>query len=101
MNTRLANNGARYRLSVASRVVAAAVVGYAFTSTATVLLALLWPLPRAEAVLAATMLSFMLYALVIVWAFSVKRVGHVWIVLSATTVIVAAVTWCLLPGAAA
>lgn len=91
----------RYRWMVASRVLAAVVVGYALTSSATVLLALLWPLPKAEAVLAASMLSFLLYAGVIVWIFAVKRLRTVWLGLITATALCAGLSWLFLPGATA
>lgn len=90
---------ARYRWMIASRVLAAVVGGYALTSAATVLLALVWPLPQAEAVLASTMLSFALYAGILVWIFAVKRLSTVWLGLLAATVFVAAPAWLLLAGA--
>lgn len=92
---------ARYRWAVASRVVAAVVGGYALTSAATVLLALLWPLPQAEAVLAASMLSFLLYAGVIVWIFAVKRLRTVWLGLLSATALCSVLSWLLLPGVTA
>ena len=92
---------ARYRWRVASRVLAAVFGGYAFTSAATVLLALVWPLPKAEAVAAATMLSFALYAVVILWIFAVKRLRTLWLGLVAATAFCAGMSWWLLPGGAA
>lgn len=89
---------ARYRWSVASRVLAAVVGGYALTSAATVLLALVWPLPQAEAVLASTMLSFALYTGVLVWIFAVRRLRTVWLGLVIATAVCAVLSWLLLPG---
>lgn len=102
MNPRLSSaqpSPARYRWLVFSRVVAAVVAGYTLASSATVLLALLWPLPQAEAVLAASMLSFLLYAGVIVWSFSVKRLRTVWLGLMLANGLCLGLSWCLLPGA--
>ena len=76
---------AQYRWLVASRVLAAVLGGYALTSAASTLLALLWPLPQAEAVAASTMLSFALYTLIIIWIFASQRLRTVWLgLLSAT-----------------
>lgn len=88
----------RYRWRVASRILAAVVGGYALVSTATVLLALVWPLPRAEAILASTLLSFALYAGVLVWIFAVQRLCTVWIGLVLATVMCGGLSWLLLPG---
>ncbi|WP_241665548.1 DUF3649 domain-containing protein [Teichococcus oryzae] len=46
--------------------------GYAVTALATMALSMMLPLPRAEAVLAATMASFALYAATIIWAFAAR-----------------------------
>lgn len=66
------------RWAVAARVAAAALGGYTLTSAATVLLALLWPVPRAQAVLWATMLSFVIYTVVVIWAFTTRTAGRAW-----------------------
>lgn len=89
---------ARYRWMVASRVLAAVLGGYALTSAATVVMALVWPLPQAEAILASTMLSFALYAGVIVWIFSAKRLRTLWLGLVIATAVCAGLSWLLLPG---
>jgi hypothetical protein len=87
---------ARYRWMVTSRVLAAVVGGYALTSAATVLFALIWPLPRAEAVAASTLLSFALYASVIVWIFAVRRLRTVWLGLICATAVCLTLCWLLL-----
>lgn len=90
----------RYRWQVASRVVAAVLGGYALTSAACVLLALVWPLPRAEAVLASTMSSFALYTGVLVWVFAAKSLRTVWLALMLAAAACAGLSWWLLPGSA-
>lgn len=71
-----------YRWMVASRVLAAAVGGYAITSLATAVLALL--LPRvvgsstASGVLAATLWSFMLYTVIVIWVFRTRSAMRAW-----------------------
>lgn len=89
---------ARYRWRVASRVLAAVVGGYALTSAGTVLLALAWPLPKAEAVMASTMLSFALYAGVLVWIFAVRCLCTVWLGLVIATAACTGLSWLLLSG---
>lgn len=93
------SNTTRYRWMVASRVVAAAIVGYVLTSAATVLLALLWPLPQAEAIAASTMLSFSLYTAVIIWSFTVKSLRTLWLGLVIATLLCSGLSWLLLPEA--
>lgn len=90
----------RYRWQVAMRVLSAAIGGYVLTSAATVLAALSWPLPRAEAVAAATMLSFALYTAVIIWVFAIQRLRTAWLGLAGVTAACAGLSWLLLLGAA-
>ncbi len=85
--------GARYRWLVASRVAAAALGGYALTSAATVLLALLWPAPKAQAVLWATMLSFVIYTVAVIWAFTARGVARVWIGMIGGGAVLGALAW--------
>lgn len=71
--------GMRYRLSVCVRCLCAGPLGYLITARCTARLSL--ALPRhlsfnpSEAVLAATMWSFALWALVVIWVFGVRRLG--------------------------
>ena len=98
---RVFNDSARYRWAVASRVVAAFVGGYVLSSLLLLLLALVWPLPRAEAIGASTMVSFILYALIIIWAFSVKRLRTVWLGILSSSLLCGALVWWLMPGGGA
>jgi len=93
------SESARYRWMVASRILAAAVGGYALTSAATVLVSLLWPMPQAQAVGATTMLSFILYAIIIIWVFAAKNLRRIWATIVTSTVVCSALAWLLLPGA--
>ena len=91
---------ARYRWAVLSRVLAASLGGYAFTWAAIVLLALLWPLPRAQAVGLATMLGFLIYAAVARWVFATRSAWRAWAGIVAWTALFAALGWWLMQGAA-
>ncbi len=93
------NLSMRYRLYVASRVVAAVVGGYMLASAMTVLIALIWPLPQAEAVFASVMLGFVWYTLAVIWVFSVKSATRAWLCMVLPTSIVTALCWWLLPVA--
>lgn len=86
----------QYRLQVASRVVAAAVGGYALASALTVLLALVWPLPRAQAVLASTMLGFVWYTAAVMWVFTAKSATRAWVGMVLPTAVIALLCWWLL-----
>lgn len=69
---------ARPGLLLLSRAVAAILGGYALTSAATILLAAILPMPRPEAVLASTLLSFAFYTGVIVWVYAEHDIWRVW-----------------------
>lgn len=90
-----------YRLAVASRVVAAAIGGYALASAATVLLARVWPGPQAQAMLWASMLSFAIYSLVVIWVFMARSATRAWIGVVSVTGVLAALAWLLQSGGAA
>lgn len=64
---------------VASRIVAAIVGGYAFANAVGVLLTRILPMPRADAVLTATLASFALYAAAILWAFAARSARLAWL----------------------
>lgn len=90
-----------YRWAVASRVVAATFGGYALSAAATVLVALLWPAPLAQAVLWATMLSFTVYTVVIVWVFTTRSAARAWAGVLIGAAVLSALAWWLKAGGAA
>lgn len=98
---RVLSASARYRWAVFSRVLAASLGGYAFTWAAIVLVALVWPLPRAEAVGAATMLGFAIYATVAMWVFATRSAWRAWAGTVGGTATFAVLAWWLMKGAAA
>ncbi len=71
------------------RVMAAVGGGYALCAAWVGLLALALPrwtgLPKSEAVVLSAMLGFVLYLLVLLWAFSVRSLRRLWAVLVAGT----------------
>lgn len=60
----------RYRGGVAARALAAIGGGYLLSALAAALVALALPLPRADAVTIATLLSFAIHACAILWVFA-------------------------------
>ncbi|MDR5172069.1 DUF3649 domain-containing protein [Methylobacillus flagellatus] len=92
---------ARYRLAVASRIVAAVVAGYALASAVSILFALLLPVSKAEAVLASTMLSFAVYAGIVIWVFHARSATRAWIGLLVPLAVISLACWLLMPGGAA
>ncbi len=92
----------RYRLAVTSRVLAAAVGGYALTAAIGTLLSLLIPMERAQAVETGTFLSFAVYAAILCWVFHVRSATRAWAWLVAWTLAVSALCgWLLRHGGAA
>lgn len=80
----------RYRLAILSRTVLAIFGGYLFAALSTASLSLALPLPRPQAVLAATQLSFALYCALVIWAFAAASARRAWLVTAAL---------CAAPGA--
>lgn len=81
-----------YRLAVASRALAAIVGGYALTALTTAALAVFLPMPRAEATLTATMLSFAIYGGIVLGVFATRTAWRAW----AGIALPALVLWVLL-----
>lgn len=62
-------------------------------AAATALLAVLLPAQRAEAVISATLLSFLIYASAVLWVFSTRSALRAWVGILMTTVLLAAALW--------
>ena len=93
---------ARYRLSIASRALAAVVGGYVLTSLLNLALPLLLAalgsdLPQAA--LGTMLTSFLVYAAIIMAAFHARSATRVWVLLIGAAVPLALIAWLLLPGA--
>ncbi|MEM8497798.1 MAG: hypothetical protein AAF542_07220 [Pseudomonadota bacterium] len=67
------------RWHIASRAFAAAILGYVFVNTLAIFLAYLLPWQKLHGAIYGTLLSFLLWALVVLWAFSVRQTRTVWI----------------------
>ncbi|MET6760020.1 hypothetical protein [Pseudoalteromonas sp. NCIMB_1079] len=68
-----------YRVLVFLRFFIAIIGGYAFTSASTALLCFLMPIAKQDAVLFSVSISILIYAVVFIYAFSVKSLKTVWI----------------------
>lgn len=92
-----------YRWAIASRCVAAAVGGFALTNAAAILLAWLLirtgAMPRATATASATLLSFALWAGIILWVFTTASLRRVWLNLAVPALVLGAFAWLLGAGA--
>ena len=71
---------------VASRVLAAVAGGYAVSNVAGVGLAQVLPLPRADAVMAGVLATYLFYGAAAVWCFGARTVRQAWLGLLVTTV---------------
>lgn len=69
----------RLRLSLLSRVAAAALGGYALSAIAASALALLLPGPRSEGVLWMSMGSFAIFTAAVLWVFAARSAGRAWL----------------------
>lgn len=95
------NPDARHRWSVASRMLAAALGGYALASALAVLLGLLLPLERAQAVNLGMDLGFLLYVPILLWTFHTRSAARAWGWLLLWSGAAALLAWWLLKGSAA
>lgn len=82
-----------YRLSVASRALAAIVGGYALTALATFALALFLPLSKAEASMTATLLSFLIYTCAVLWVFATRTALRAWAGIILPMVVLGGLVW--------
>jgi hypothetical protein len=87
------NASTSQRLSVASRIVAAVVGGYAAAGAVGAFLAPLLPMARADAVLTMTLASFAVYAAAILWAFAARSARLAWLGLLVPIVVCGGLAW--------
>ena len=66
-------------LGVLSRSIAAIVGGYVLSNLLATLTSYLLPMPTVDSVLLSLQLSFLFYAIVIIWVFSAKTAGKAWL----------------------
>ncbi len=86
----------RQGLSITCRVLVAVFGGYAFSAALVALLALILPqvgMPKSEAVVLASMLGFLIYLVVLIWAFAEQRLWKVWLCLGAGTAMALLLVW--------
>lgn len=91
-------NSIKGRLGVASRVVVALGGGYALTALSGMVLGLCLPLPREEAVMAASMPGFLIFAAAVVWAFCARSAWLAWVGIGGPALILAAAVWWMKPA---
>ncbi|MFV0278474.1 MAG: hypothetical protein ACK5HY_15000 [Parahaliea sp.] len=90
-------NTARYRVSVASRIVAAVVGGYVHTVLVAVVfsgfLSLIDVLSLANAVFATTMGSFIYYAVIVLAVFHARSATRAWLWLAGSSLVLGLLLW--------
>lgn len=79
--------------SIASRIAAAALGGYALATLLAIALAGVLPAARADAVLTAMLSAFAVHAAAVLWAFAARSAGRAWLGLLLPTALAAAVAW--------
>lgn len=89
------NEDVRYRLGVASRAIAAIVGGYALAAASTAVLSLVLPLPRVDAVMTATLLSFTVYTCAAIWVFAARDALRAWLGIGVPTILMGLGLWLL------
>lgn len=78
-----------------SRTAAAILGGYALTSAAVIFLGAVLPLPKSQAILAASLASFAVYTAAIIWVFAVQDNRRAWLGLLLPAVVLAVLGWWL------
>lgn len=66
------------RLAISARAGLAIFGGYGFAALAAASLSVALPGPRSQAVMGATMLAFVLYCAMVIWAFAARSVARAW-----------------------
>ena len=95
-------SNARHRWSVASRVLAAIVGGYAVTSLLNFAVPLLLPLfglSQAQGLMAMTMMSFLVYAAIVMAVFHARSAAWAWLWLAVSAIPLGIIVAILLPDA--
>lgn len=83
----------RYRLAVASRAVAAILGGYGLASAASACLAVWLPMQRVDAVVTATMASFVVYTCGVIWVFATRNAWRAWAGILLPTAVLVGLFW--------
>lgn len=82
-----------HRAAVALRALAAIVGGYVLTALATTAMAIFLPMAPAEASLTATMLSFAIYACIVLWVFATRSAMRAWTGIVVSSLALWALMW--------
>lgn len=85
----------RYRLAVTSRIIAALVGGYLVAYASTALLTVVLPMSRINRVVTASLLSFVVWAVMAIWVFAARSAWRGWwtVLASGGVMLGLAMTW--------
>ncbi len=84
-----------YRWMVLSRCLAAIFGGYALAAASTVFLSLALPMPRAEAVYLASLLSYVVFVIAVLWVFATRTAGRAWLGVVLPTIILSSLIYAM------
>lgn len=97
MNKQLINIMQKESFAICSRAFAAIVGGYALSYLIAVILSYLLPSEGGGGVMTGMLVSYALYAIVIIWIFSVKSLQRVWITLITSCLVCTIFAYLLMP----
>lgn len=98
MATRASRTKRASRWNVGARVLAAIPANYALTSLAAAWIARMLPMPSAEASVAATLLSFAIFAGIALTAFAVRSLARLWLWMAGAGLVLGACLWLSFAG---
>jgi hypothetical protein len=75
------------RSGILVRILAAVIGGYGLAATVTLALPALLPLPRAEGLMVAMMLSFAFCCIAVIWAFAASSAWRAWLGIAMPTLV--------------
>lgn len=91
--------GARYRLNVAARAAAGSIGAYAVSALFAAAMARALPLSRIEAIIPATLLAFLVFPAVTIWAFLARGPWRAWAGVALALIVLGGITWAAGPRA--
>nr|WP_145550148.1 iron transporter [Variovorax boronicumulans] len=91
--SRVSTTGWRYRLTVLSRLLAGIGLGYVLSALSAAALSLFLPMPRPEAVITGTLVSFVVFACAVLWSFAARSVWTAWVALATPSALLGVVLW--------
>ena len=97
MNKQIINYAHKESITVLSRLIAAIIGGYILSNLLSVSLSYMLPGSPADGVMTGMVVSFAVYAAVVVWVYSVKSLLQVWQNLLITSAVCAIIIYFLMP----